>query len=536
MRMFFTNAERLRERAAEKTLAHIDTDAARAPAALSQALAYIREHLFEEGLDVNRLWRALGLRGHSFGGRFEEGVGLTPRRYIEERRLETAKRLLRDTTLSADQLSELIGYAQLSTFSRAFARWAGMSPIAYRRQATAVVPPPEGSGAISVDDLRRVIVFETAPLPDVQRVLAKVQAVYERRRLTEQPAPPAGAGLSIDSARAEEIRADALWQALESCAPELQRRVATAAVFRTPAVFDLLRSASRVAGRSDRARGLGLAELGLVAAGYDPDIVPADAKLAGLQARAWSWLAIVRRQNDDYLAAEEAIERAEALRLRAVNDALVHGEVLHAHADLRMSQWRLRQARDLQKEAVDHLRCARPAGHALVRSLVQLGNVHYHLRDSDRALAAYVEARHSIDAGMDPYLDLVITKNLAGGLRSAGRNAEANVTLEKADLLAQEIDAKENRWKIVWERGLAAWLGRDHADAETLLRKARSAFDRNGYRTLSAFLAVDLSLLLSEVARDEEAASLLAEALCHSKSLDVSRYLRQRRRMFYSRS
>jgi AraC-like DNA-binding protein len=52
---------------------------------------------------------------------------------LAEQRREVAMRLLRSRGLSLDEVAERLGYSDTSNFRRAFRRWTGMSPAAYRR-------------------------------------------------------------------------------------------------------------------------------------------------------------------------------------------------------------------------------------------------------------------------------------------------------------------------------------------------------------------------------------------------------------------
>ncbi len=52
---------------------------------------------------------------------------------VEQTRYETALSLLRDTSLNVAEVAALLGYRDPSSFSRAFARWAGCSPMQFRK-------------------------------------------------------------------------------------------------------------------------------------------------------------------------------------------------------------------------------------------------------------------------------------------------------------------------------------------------------------------------------------------------------------------
>jgi len=59
-----------------------------------------------------------------------------PFRQLRESALrELAELHLADPRLTLADVSELLGYTEQSAFSRAFKRWSGQSPLAWRRQA-----------------------------------------------------------------------------------------------------------------------------------------------------------------------------------------------------------------------------------------------------------------------------------------------------------------------------------------------------------------------------------------------------------------
>lgn len=55
---------------------------------------------------------------------------------LREERFARATTLLRSTSLSIDEISERSGYSDVANFTRAFRRWAGTTPTAYRRRPT----------------------------------------------------------------------------------------------------------------------------------------------------------------------------------------------------------------------------------------------------------------------------------------------------------------------------------------------------------------------------------------------------------------
>ena len=61
-------------------------------------------------------------------------AGTSLQRIINQHRQSLSKRLLTQTDESIDEIVYLTGFSEPSTFYRAFKRWEGMTPIAYRNQ------------------------------------------------------------------------------------------------------------------------------------------------------------------------------------------------------------------------------------------------------------------------------------------------------------------------------------------------------------------------------------------------------------------
>ncbi len=69
---------------------------------------------------------------------YQEGTGY--KQILRETRFELAKRYLQESKRSITEISYLLGFAEQASFSRAFKRWNGLSPQAYRGTQPA---PPE---------------------------------------------------------------------------------------------------------------------------------------------------------------------------------------------------------------------------------------------------------------------------------------------------------------------------------------------------------------------------------------------------------
>jgi AraC-like DNA-binding protein len=73
----------------------------------------------------------------SFRAAFTRATGTSPRRYLEESRVEQAARALVETDRTVTEIAHAVGYDDPYHFSRVFRRVNGVSPRAYRRRAQA---------------------------------------------------------------------------------------------------------------------------------------------------------------------------------------------------------------------------------------------------------------------------------------------------------------------------------------------------------------------------------------------------------------
>jgi AraC-like DNA-binding protein len=61
-----------------------------------------------------------------------EARGMSLHRLVEETRFEIAHQLVENTGMLLVEISAALGYADASAFTRAFRRWSGATPTAWR--------------------------------------------------------------------------------------------------------------------------------------------------------------------------------------------------------------------------------------------------------------------------------------------------------------------------------------------------------------------------------------------------------------------
>ena len=65
---------------------------------------------------------------------FHATFGIAPNSYLQQKRIQHAKRLLTETELSLEQIAETTGFCNAYYFGRVFKALNGMPPGAYRQE------------------------------------------------------------------------------------------------------------------------------------------------------------------------------------------------------------------------------------------------------------------------------------------------------------------------------------------------------------------------------------------------------------------
>ncbi|MGY2376644.1 AraC family transcriptional regulator [Pseudomonas sp. SDO524_S393] len=82
---------------------------------------------------VGQLAQIAALSRSAFFARFTRVVGVAPMEYLLGWRMQVAKQLLREHTLSVSAVAQQVGYGSTSTFSVAFSRHVGVPPSQYAK-------------------------------------------------------------------------------------------------------------------------------------------------------------------------------------------------------------------------------------------------------------------------------------------------------------------------------------------------------------------------------------------------------------------
>jgi AraC family transcriptional regulator, alkane utilization regulator len=113
---------------------------------IGAALSLIHESPAEAWTVASLAHRA-GMSRSTFAGRFTELVGEPPLHYLTRWRMQKAAGLLREGRATLAEIADRVGYESEAAFSKAFKRWLGSSPGAYRKAARSKEVGGEGDAS-----------------------------------------------------------------------------------------------------------------------------------------------------------------------------------------------------------------------------------------------------------------------------------------------------------------------------------------------------------------------------------------------------
>ena len=91
---------------------------------------------FDESIDLEDLSQRHGMSYPLFRKLFKAQTGFSPHAYVVEMRLNRAKALLHETSLSVEDIALSVGFSSHAYFSAAFQKRLGLSPSSWRVSKT----------------------------------------------------------------------------------------------------------------------------------------------------------------------------------------------------------------------------------------------------------------------------------------------------------------------------------------------------------------------------------------------------------------
>jgi AraC family transcriptional regulator len=101
---------------------------------IKRAREYIETHLASE-LSLDRIAETAALSTYHFARSFKAATGISPHRYVTQRRIEAAKSLLLSTELPIHEIARQVGISNQSHFTTHFRNFVGCTPKAFRERS-----------------------------------------------------------------------------------------------------------------------------------------------------------------------------------------------------------------------------------------------------------------------------------------------------------------------------------------------------------------------------------------------------------------
>ena len=108
---------------------------------VTKAQKWIEQH-YTESIDYDRLAGKFRISRRSLERRFKQAVGITPLGYLQQLRVETAKRLLEEGSQSFNEITYQVGYEDIPFFRKVFVRRTGLRPKEYQQRFTGYSAKP----------------------------------------------------------------------------------------------------------------------------------------------------------------------------------------------------------------------------------------------------------------------------------------------------------------------------------------------------------------------------------------------------------
>lgn len=96
-------------------------------------IKYIADN-YHEKISLKQLAKQQNISYDYFRHRFKEQTGYSPKQFLVMKRLEAAKKMLRDNRLSCTEIAYRCGFSNSAQFSMLFKREFGVTPLEFRKE------------------------------------------------------------------------------------------------------------------------------------------------------------------------------------------------------------------------------------------------------------------------------------------------------------------------------------------------------------------------------------------------------------------
>jgi tetratricopeptide (TPR) repeat protein len=291
--------------------------------------------------------------------------------------------------------------------------------------------------------------------------------------------------------------------------------------FQTWGIYTQVLEQSWAQSLQDLADAEHLARLALLLSKHLDPFYRAEA-IEDLRARAWAYIANVRRQRSDLAGAEKAFRTARSHLRRGTGDPIEKAMILDLEASLKRAQRRFSRAMSLLKRA-HTIFLAAGDRHRAGRSLISMETILHDAGCPEQGIPLLYQALELIDPQQEPRLLLCVWHNLVDDLAEAGRAMEARRLFLKARPLYPRFPEAVTQNRRTWVAGkIARGLGQEK-EAEALFLETRQSFLDEDVPYEVALVSLDLAALYARQGRTDELKRLAAEMVPVFSSRQIHR-------------
>lgn len=99
---------------------------------ITNAVEYINKNLHKD-IRISDIASEVHLSPFYFSRIFKEYIGSSPHEYLIRHRIDTSKKLLKQTGVCVEEIAEKTGFSDVNNFIRVFKKLTGTTPLHYRR-------------------------------------------------------------------------------------------------------------------------------------------------------------------------------------------------------------------------------------------------------------------------------------------------------------------------------------------------------------------------------------------------------------------
>ena len=99
----------------------------------TESIIKIIDKQYNTNLSLSKICKDMHYSLPYISAHFKKDTGISFSEYLQNRRIEEACRLLRETDMSVTEISEAVGYSSIKFFGSVFKKVTGLTPREYRK-------------------------------------------------------------------------------------------------------------------------------------------------------------------------------------------------------------------------------------------------------------------------------------------------------------------------------------------------------------------------------------------------------------------